>query len=73
MKVGIEIGTSLVVKAAAGMAGVGVSAGAYQASMDSRSRGENEPPDKGIAKMQADAAAMIVNSGVPVYQPPRGS
>lgn len=55
---GIEIGTSMVTKALAGTAGVGAGAAALAA------RAENEPPDKGLAKMQDAANAMVVNSGV---------
>ena len=55
---GIEIGTGMLTKALAGTT-VGAGAGAALAS-----RQDNEPPDKGIAKMQADANAMVANSGV---------
>ena len=55
---GIELGTSMLTKALAGTTAVG--AGAAVASRAA----ENEPTDKGIAKMQADANAMVANSGV---------
>lgn len=64
----------MVTRALATAAGVGVGAGAAKVGL-----ADNEPPDKGIARMQAQADAMVVNSGVPPrttavdFTAPRGS
>jgi hypothetical protein len=76
--VGVEIGTSMVVRAAATVGGVGAGAGAYQASQDARAR-DNEPTDSGLARMQGQAAVMVANSGIAPktnavdFTAPRGS
>lgn len=53
---GIEVGTSMVVKAAAGIGGVGAGAATYQATMDARARGDNETPADRTVAQAAQAA-----------------
>ena len=71
---GIELGTDLVTKAIAGASGVGAGAVALEAAQNDKERQDTEPVDRGLAQMQADANAMIVNSGVqPDWYTPKGS
>jgi hypothetical protein len=55
--VGVEIGTSMVVRAAATTAGVGAGAGAYQAAQSARDRADNEPSDLGTRTVAQAAQA----------------